>query len=183
MPLVMFCLCGAIVVSRPATAQQEVGKKVDQTTPEDPARRKALEDLNNAGVSGAAIGGAKVDLQSPLLRPVQPKDAVPYEPTKPNSGLSGKIGLEDRPKTGSHYNFLKGPEARAHQPSPSSGLNRQPVTEKPTPGSDEPQGKRELAREHSEERELDAHDSCEELHQPAAVEACKKKREQSRSAK
>jgi len=145
---VMFCLCGAIVVSRPAMAQQEIGKKVDQTAPEDPAR-KALQDLNNVGVSGAANRGARVD----------------------------------RPKTGSHYNFLKGPEERAHQPSPLSGLNRRSVTEKTAPGSDEPQGKRGLAREHSEERELEAHDSCEELYQPAAVEACKKKREQSRSAK
>ena len=179
----MFCLCGAIAVSRPATAQQETGKKVDQTAPEDPARRKALQDLNNVGVSGAAIAGAKVDIQSPLPRPAQPKNAVPYEPSKRNGRLSGKIGLEHRPKTGSHYNFLKGQEEPSHQPSPSNGLNRRPVTEKRAPGSDEPQGKRELARGHSEERELEAHDSCEELYQPAAVEACKKKREQSRSAK
>jgi hypothetical protein len=181
-PLVMFCLCGAIVVSRPAMAQQEIGKKVDQTAPEDPARRKALQDLNNEGVSGAAVAGAKVDIQSPLLRPAQPKKAVPYEPSKRNGRPSGKIGLEHRPKTGSHYNFLKGQEEPAHQPSPSSGLNRRPVMEKTAPGSDKPQGNQEMAREHSEERELEAHDPCVELHQPAAVEACKKKREQSRSA-
>lgn len=180
-PLVMFCLCGAIAVSRPATAQQETIKKVDQAAPEDPARRKALEDLNKLGVSGAAIAGAKVDIQSPLLRPAQSKNAVPYEPAKRNGGLSGKIGLEHRLKTGSHYNFLKGQEEPAHQPAPSSGLNCRPVTEKPAPG-DGPPGKRELAREHSEERELEVHELCEELYQPAAVEACKKKREQSRSA-